>query len=86
MGDIDGAKYSPGWGSWNVSQAGSLSLLQGGNLSLLQGGNTISFLFRNLDHLDQPVKETGDFVANMHPWYYVLSLYKTIGHWLFDPL
>ena len=29
MGDIDGAKYSPGWGSWNVSQAGSLSLLQG---------------------------------------------------------
>ena len=31
MGDIDGAKYSTGWGSWNVSQAGSLSLLQGGN-------------------------------------------------------
>ena len=24
MGDIDGANYSPGWGSWNVSQAGSL--------------------------------------------------------------
>ena len=52
MGDIDGAKYSPGWGSWNVSQAGSLSLLQGEIL--------FQILSRNLVPLDQPVKETGD--------------------------
>ena len=57
MGDIDGAKYSPGWGSWNVSQAGSLSLLQGEIL--------FQILSRNLVPLDQPVKETGDLVANL---------------------
>ena len=33
-------------------------------------------LSRNLVPLDQPVKETGDFMANMHPWYYVVNLYQ----------
>ena len=79
MGDIDGAKYSPGWGSWNVSQAGSLSLLQDGNLSLLQGEILFQILSRNLVPLDQPVKETGDLMANVQLWYNVVNLYKTIG-------
>ena len=71
MGDIDGANYSPGWGSWNVSQAGSLSLLQGEIL--------FQILSRNLVPLDQPVKETGDLMANVQLWYNVVNLYKTIG-------
>ena len=36
--------------------------------------------------MDRPVKETGDLMANMYPWYYVVNLYKTIDYWLFDPL
>ena len=36
-------------------------------------------LSRNLVPLDQPVKETGDLMANVQLWYNVVNLYKTIG-------
>ena len=36
-------------------------------------------LSRNLVPMDQPVKETGDLMANVHLWYNVVNLYKTIG-------